>query len=71
MKQILISFASVAGFLALGFAIAWTPSRWDNAVAVRICRDGTPILRLADGSLWARRSSALAYRVEDQDRICE
>jgi hypothetical protein len=46
------------------------PSKWDKAVALKICRDGTPILRLQDGSIWARRNGFIAYRVENEEMVC-
>jgi hypothetical protein len=62
--------ASVIAFgMAVGALIAW-PGKWDKAVALKICRDGTPILRLQDGSIWARRNGFTAYRVEDWQNIC-
>lgn len=59
-----------AAFAVLLFSLLSAPSKWDGATAIKICRDGTPILRLTDGSVWARRSAVLAYRVEDQEKIC-
>jgi hypothetical protein len=30
-----------------------TTNKWSGAVALKICRDGTPILRLTNGEVWA------------------
>lgn len=51
-----------------GFAI---PGRWDGAVVLKICRDGTPILRDREGEIWARRTGFVAYRVIDPEKICQ
>ena len=59
----------VSGILAALIA-AMPDSKWDKAVVLRICRDGTPILRLANGELWARRSGFVSYRVEDMQTVC-
>jgi hypothetical protein len=61
------------GMAALGLSVAAVialPDKWDKAVALKICRDGTPILRLQDGSIWARRNGFTAYRVENEDKVC-
>jgi hypothetical protein len=63
--------AAVLG-IAFGALIWWLPSKWDGATVLRICRDGTPIVQLANGSIWARRSGILAYRVERKpEEICQ
>ena len=63
----------LGGMIALGLSIVAVlnlPDKWDKAVALKICRDGTPIVRLEDGSVWARRSGIRAYRVENEDKVC-
>ena len=47
-------------------------SKWTGAIAKKVCRDGSIVVELRDGSLWLRRSSVLAYRVEDNawQQIC-
>ena len=63
----------LVGMIALGLSIAAVialPDKWDKAVALKICRDGTPIVRLPDGTVWARRSGIRAYRVENEDKVC-
>lgn len=60
----------VVAIFVLGVAMAWIPDRWDNATVIKIC-DGTFILKLEDGSLWARRAGGYrAYRVEDAAKVC-
>jgi hypothetical protein len=50
--------------------IAW-PDKWDNATVLRICRDGTPIVQLPDGTVWARRGGFTRYRVKsDPAEVC-
>ena len=66
MAPILVTIAVIAVMVA----ILWAPSRWDQAVLVKVCRDGTPILRLADGSFVARRTGFVSYRVEELERVC-
>jgi hypothetical protein len=65
-----LSLAVVSG-LVLGAIIAAIPSRWSDAVMVKICRDGTPILRRQNGEYWARRSGFTSYRVEDHEHVCQ
>jgi len=66
----LFGILGAIGFGVLVFALLSTPSKWDGAVAIRICCDGTPVLRRADGSVWARRDGFTSYRAEDPERIC-
>jgi hypothetical protein len=68
--NVFIFVVSIAVLVVSIWVIA-TPSKWDKSVALRICRDGTPILRLSDGSIWARQSSVRAYRVEDEKSVCQ
>jgi hypothetical protein len=60
----------VSVIIAVVLAITPMPNRWSGAIALKICRDGTPILRLLDGSMWARRNGFTAYRVEDMQTVC-
>jgi hypothetical protein len=41
------------------------PDKFDNAVLLKICSDGTRVLRLTDGSV-----EADGYRVEDFRTVC-
>lgn len=45
------------------------PDRSD-AVAVKVCRDGSLILRDAQGRYWLRRNGLVAYRVENPEKVC-
>jgi hypothetical protein len=71
--------APIICVIAVGIAIAailtmilMIPTKWDNATVLRICRDGTPIVQLSDGSVWALRSGLLVYRVERKpEEVCE
>jgi len=45
----LVFFATV---FAVSMWIIGTPDKWNGAVALKICRDGTPILRRADGTIF-------------------
>jgi hypothetical protein len=65
INVLIISASALMVVLAL-----MLPSKWDKAVALKICRDGTPILRLQDGSIWARRNGFIAYRVENEEMVC-
>jgi hypothetical protein len=65
-----LAVATGAVFMLSLLVLFAMPDRWEQATAIKICRDGTPILRLADGSIWARRSGFHAYRVEDAQTIC-
>ena len=47
-----------------------SPNKWDHATVLRICRDGTPILQLEDGTVWARRNALTRYRVKDPAMVC-
>jgi hypothetical protein len=66
-------WAAIAAMVAV--IVLWDnpiPSKWNGATVLRICRDGTPIVQLADGSVWARRSGVLAYRVDRKpEEVCE
>jgi hypothetical protein len=42
-----------------------SPDKFDNAVLLKICSDGTRVLRLTDGTVWADD-----YRVEDWRTVC-
>lgn len=57
-------------FLAAVLVLAWWPDKWDRATVVKICRNGTPILRV-DGEYWARRSGFARYRVENPETVCQ
>lgn len=46
------------------------PDRWSGAVAVKICRDGSVILRDRGGVYWVRRNAVRAYRVDDAETVC-
>jgi hypothetical protein len=76
-KETGITLFGILGAIGLGalvFILLSTPavpSKWDGAIAIRICRDGTPILRLADGSHYARCNGLTAWRVEDPERVCQ
>jgi hypothetical protein len=65
INVLIISASALMVVLAL-----MLPSKWDKAVALKIRRDGTPILRLQDGSIWARRNGFTAYRVENEEKVC-
>jgi hypothetical protein len=41
------------------------PDKFENAVLLKICSDGTHVLRLTDGTVWADD-----YRVEDWRVVC-
>lgn len=60
----------IFGASLFAFGMMSGGDRWDKAVVIKICRDGTPILRLPDESVWARRGLR-AYRVEDWQTVCE
>lgn len=45
---------------------AVTPGRWEGAVVVRICRDGSYIFRLRDGAY----VDAYAHPIEDPEKVC-
>jgi hypothetical protein len=45
--------------------------KWDKSVVLKVCRDGTMIVRQDNGSVWALRRWGRAYRVEsDWREIC-
>ena len=43
--------------------------RWDGAVLVRVCRDGTHIFRLNDGT--HRTGGLSASPVENPEKVCQ
>lgn len=59
-------------FVGIGMVVisVYVPSKWDNATAIKICRDGTVILRLTDGTTWARINGFRHYRVENVETVC-
>jgi hypothetical protein len=67
-----ISFFVIVFGLGAALAVAsiMLPSKWDGAKVLKICRDGTPILELADGSIRARRSVVVSYEVKDWKIVC-
>ena len=46
------------------------PDHWTGAVAVKVCRDGSPILRDKVGRYWLRRNGLVAYLVENPETVC-
>jgi len=72
MSQFVAWTVAISGLVIAVVAILLmpTPGPWADAVAVKICHDGTPILRRADGTIWARRSGLVAYRVENENIVC-
>jgi hypothetical protein len=68
----LMGIVAAFGFVIWVLVLTFVPStQWDDAVVVRICHDGTPILKLRDGTIWARRTLAFGYRVEDAEKVCD
>jgi hypothetical protein len=63
---VVISITGVAAVMAIVGAIVMMPDRWSDATVVRICRDGTRIYRLADGTIEVHRDRYHGYRVEDE-----
>jgi hypothetical protein len=65
----------IAAFcIALAVVSAWVPDRWERAgwgeaVVIRICHE-VPIVRLPDGTVWARFSWAWRLPVEDASKVC-
>jgi uncharacterized protein YjeT (DUF2065 family) len=53
-----------------GIYVLVMPDRWTGAVAVKVCRDGSPILRDKDGRYWLRRNGLVAYLVENPETVC-
>jgi hypothetical protein len=53
----------------LGVVLASIPDQWDRATVLRVCPDGTPVLRLQDNSIWMRRGYR-AYRVDNLETVC-
>jgi hypothetical protein len=70
IKLISINVLIIAASVLMVVLALMLPSKWDKAIALKICRDGTPILRLQDGSIWARRNGFTAYRVENEEKVC-
>jgi hypothetical protein len=60
IKLISINVLIIAASVLMVVLALMLPSKWDKAIALKICRDGTPILRLQDGSIWARRNGTTA-----------
>ena len=65
------SSSSIDRHDCLGGLDHWRARQMGHRQVLRICRDGTPILRLTDGSIWARRSGLRAYRVENEQTVCD
>jgi hypothetical protein len=67
------SIAWLISMVALGAAMAvliLVPDKWDRATLLRVCRDGTLIVRLEDGKVVAKRSFR-AFRIEGNwEDIC-
>jgi hypothetical protein len=57
-------------FLAAVYVLFVLPDRWTGAVVVKVCRDGSPILRNRDGRYWLRRNGLVAYQVENPETVC-
>jgi hypothetical protein len=70
-KQMILMISAIVLTPFLVFVvITWMPtppSKWDGAVLLKVCRDGTAILRLQDGSVRTRWSGRL---VEDWQTVC-
>jgi hypothetical protein len=78
LKNLLWPVGTMLGIAALCIAAAvvsaWIPDHWqrrgwDDAVLIRICHD-VPIVRLPDGTAWARFSWARRLPVEDESEVC-
>ena len=48
--MIIASFAVLTGSII----VLATPDKWDKATLIYICQNGTPILQLTDGTVWAK-----------------
>jgi hypothetical protein len=57
-------------FLGAVYVLFVLPDRWTGAVVVKVCRDGSPILRDKDGRHWLRRNGLVAYQVENPETVC-
>ena len=65
---------------ALLFAIAivavimvpdkWQRRGWDQAIVLKICPGGIPVVRLPDGQVWARVRWNMRYPVDDAGKVC-
>jgi hypothetical protein len=66
-----VTLIGVTAVIIFVIAITAQPSKWDGATLLKICRDGTPIVRLRDGTVWARRTQYFGYPVEDLNSVCD
>lgn len=67
---IALPLISAAFALWMNFVVK-APGKWDGATVLKICRDGTPILRQTDSTVWARQNSLHAWRVQNEQTVCE
>jgi hypothetical protein len=48
----------------------WERAGWHEAIVVRLCPKGIPVVRLPNGELWVRLSWAVRYQVENEQTVC-
>jgi hypothetical protein len=74
MWLMIVFFLSVfaLGVVSAVLILTMLSNQWEPATVLRICGDGTPIIQRADGSVWARRSAIVSYRVDRKpEEVCE
>jgi hypothetical protein len=62
-------------FVGVIVAVSFIPNKWERAgwgeaIVIRVCPGGIPIVRLPDGSTWARISWSIRYPVENAEKVC-
>ena len=68
-RSLIVTYGIVIFALVAVIVLVVQPDKWTRAVIVKICHDGTRILRLEDGSHWARYQ-ARSFAVENPDTVC-
>jgi hypothetical protein len=72
-----IMFFAIVFFGSIAFIVTvslipdrWERSGWRDAVVIRVCQGGIPVVRLPDGSTWVRISWSIRYPVENAEKVC-
>jgi hypothetical protein len=73
----IIMFFAIASFGSIAFMVTvslipdkWERAGWRDAVVIRVCQGGIPVVRLPDGSTWVRISWSIRYPVENAEKVC-
>jgi len=66
---------SIVLFVSSVFALLMIPDKWERAgwkeaVVIKLCPGRVPVVRLPDGTTWARLSWAVRYPVENEKTVC-